>query len=97
MIMATVIISALSIAGHDRWATNERARASRNVETSVLRRVSAWPWRLPTTTSGLVRRTPQLTLGTRTLTLETRGTRTTTIRRMRTMCEPSGGGAKYAI
>jgi len=97
MIMATAIISDLSIAGHDRWETNEKAQASRHMEYSVWRRVSAWPWRLPTTTSGQVQRTLLRTRGTRTSTLATRVTRTTTIRRMRTMFVRLGGRIKYEI
>ena len=41
--VATAIVRDPSIAGHDRWATNERAQASLSVENSALRRVSAWP------------------------------------------------------
>jgi hypothetical protein len=37
------VISVLSIAGHNRWFINERAKASLNAEYSALRRVSVWP------------------------------------------------------
>ena len=44
--MATVIVRDPFIAGHTRWETNERAKASLRVEKSSLRRVSVWPLRL---------------------------------------------------
>ena len=86
--MATVIIRDPYIAGRDRWATNERAKASLSVEHSALRRVSARPLRLLLTTTGLAQSTHQRTHGNRTSTM---ATRTTTIRTIATMFVPSGG------
>lgn len=87
--MATVIVRDPSIAGHDRWETNERAKASLSMEKSVLRRVSAWPMRLLLTTIGRVQRIQLQMPGNRT---SITAIRTTTIRITATMCVPSGDG-----
>ena len=89
--MATVVIRDLSIADRTRWATNERAQASRTGGHSPLCRVSVRSLRLPTTTSGRLRSTLTRTLGTRTSTQATPATRTTTLRRMATMFGLFGG------
>jgi hypothetical protein len=91
--IATVNIRDLSIAGCDRWETNEKAQASRVKEHSFLCRVSAQSLRSQTTTSGLLLSTQPRTLGTRTSTLATQGTRTTTLRRTRTTLGRSGNRA----
>lgn len=87
--MAKAIVRDPSIAGHDRWETNERAKASLSVENSVLRRVSAWPMRLLRTITGQVPRILQRTRGNRT---SITGIRTTTIRITTTGFVLSGGG-----
>lgn len=92
--MAKVIVRDPSIAGCDRWAINERAKASRRVEYSVRCRVSARPLRLLLTTTGHPVSTVQRTHGNRT---SITATRTTTIRTIQTMFGPSGGGAKNAV
>lgn len=91
MTMATVIVRDPSIAGHDRWATNEKAKASLSMENSLLRRVSAWPMRLLLTITGLVPRILQRTRGNRTSTM---ATRTTTIRVTTNGFGLFGGGIK---
>lgn len=91
MTMAKVIVRDLFISDCDRWITNERAKASRNVENSKLRRVSAQSMRLQRTITGLVPRTLLPTLGNRTSITETR---TTTIRRTATGSEPLGDEIK---
>lgn len=92
--MAKVIVRDPFIAGCDRWKTNERAKASRRVDFSARCRVSARPLRLLLATTGLVPSTLQRTHGNRT---SITATRTTTIRTIQTMLEPSGGGAKNAV
>lgn len=91
MTMATVIVRDPSIAGHDRWATNERAKASLSMENSVLRRVSAWPMRLRLPITGLV---PRILLQTRGNRTSITGIRTTTIRITTTGFGLFGGGIK---
>lgn len=95
MIMIKVIIRDPIIAGCDRMAftkmSNERARASRIMENSVIRRVSAQPTRLLPTTIGLVPRIQQRTHGNRNSTM---AIRTTTIRTTTTMFGPSGDEIK---
>jgi hypothetical protein len=92
--MATAIFRDLSISGHDRWGTNERAKANLGVEKSALRCVSAWPLRSQRTIIGLVLRILQRTHGNRT---SITAIRTTTIRTIQTVFEQFGGGAKYEV
>ena len=89
--MATVIVRDPFISGHDRWETNERAKASRSMENSVLCRVSAWPMRLLLPITGLVPRIQRRTRGNRTSTM---ATRTTPIRITTTGFGLFGGGIK---
>lgn len=92
--MATAIFRDLSISGHARWETNERAQANLGVEKSALRCVSAWPLRSQRTIIGLVLRILQRTHGNRT---SITAIRTTTIRTIQTVFEQFGGGAKYEV
>jgi len=92
--MIKVIVRDPSISGHARWETNERAQANLGAEKSAPRYVSAWPLRLLLTTTGLAQSTRQRTHGNRT---SITATRTTTIRTIQTMLEPSGGGISYVV
>lgn len=87
--MVKAIVRDPSIAGHARWTTNERAKASLSIEKSALRRVSVWPLLLLLTTIGLVVSFLQRTHGNRTSTMVTR---TTTIRTTTNVSGQSGGG-----
>jgi hypothetical protein len=89
--MAKVIDRDLSISGHDRRETDEKAKASRKADFSVLRRVSACPLRLLLTTIGLVLRLQQRTHGNRTSIM---ATRTTTTRTIQTVFVPFGDRIK---
>jgi hypothetical protein len=91
MTMAKVIVRDPFISDCDRWETNERAKASRNLESSELCRVSAQSMRSRRTITGLVPRTLQRTPGNRTSITETR---TTTIRITTNGLGPLGGGIK---
>ena len=88
---AKVVIRVPFIADRDRGDTHERAKARCKVGSPAMRRVSAWSLRSLLTTTGLVQRTLQRTHGNRT---SITAIRTTTIRTITTMFEPSGGKAK---
>ncbi len=92
--MIKVIVRDLSISGHARWETNERAKANLSVEKSALRCVSAWPLRLLLLITGPVLSFLLTTLANRTSIM---ATRTTTIRTIQTGCVQFGGRIKYAV
>ena len=94
MTMAKVIVRDPFISDCDRWATNERAQASHNLENSKLCRVSAQSMRSRRTITGLVPRILQRTPGNRTSITETR---TTTISFTTIGLGPLGDGARLCI
>jgi hypothetical protein len=94
LMMATAIFRDLSISGHDRWGTNERAKANLGVEKSALRCVSAWPLRSQRTIIGLVLRSLQRTHGFR---ASLTALRAPALRSIHSVFEQFGGGAKYEV
>ena len=89
--MITVNFRDSSISDCNRWATNEKAKASPILEYSEIGRVSVQSLRLLLNSTGLVASSVRQTHGNRTSTM---ATRTTTIRTIQTMFVPLGVRAK---